>query len=359
MMMEKFSSALSSIGYFEKKPTVAVAVSGGADSMALLLLADAWAKNKRGKVIALTVDHGLRKESNAEAKQVAAWCKTLGIEHHVLTWDHSIPPTAGGGSNQAAARDARYTLLTGWCKKNKILHLFTAHHQNDQAETLLFRLARGSFIEGLASIPAVSTRDGVRLLRPLLATPKSALMDFLTEKKQEWIEDPSNQSPKYTRNVIRNYISDDAAEKAGKLASRFAVIRNRLEHALAKAMVQTVDIFPDGHAALHASPFRKLPAEQAMRLLSALVQTVGGEPMQPRTEKLRRLYQDLTKTNPPRKRSLGGCCFHHQPKNNGWRVEYDVTAPHIRIRRAAAGKTVVRPAKSLAGWAFLGLNRSI
>lgn len=338
-----FNGALSSIGYFEKKPTLAVAVSGGADSLALLLLADEWARGRGGKTIALTVDHGLRKESAQEAKQVAAWCKSLGIEHHSLKWTSAKPSSA----IQAKAREVRYGLLTGWCKKNKVLHLLTAHHQNDQAETLLFRLARGSFLEGLACMPIVSLREGVRLIRPLLGVSKSSLERFLLERNQQWIEDPSNQNPHYTRNRIRNYVSDSAAAQAGALASRLGAIRFQLEHRLAAAMVHAVNIYP-GHAVLKIKAFKKLPAEQAIRLLSALLSTLGNLPMPPRTEQVALLYHDLTADMPPKRRALAGCQFHYQAKYCRFRVESPPAAPHMN--------SGVKPAKPLAGGAFFSLN---
>lgn len=332
-----FSATLSRIGYFEKNPALAVAVSGGADSMALLLLADEWARANGGRAIALTVDHGLRKESAAEARQVGKWCKARGIEHHILRWKTKKPRSA----IQAKAREARYALLTGWCRKNKILHLLTAHHLNDQAETLLLRLSRGSFIEGLAAIPAVSTRGGVRLLRPLLGVPKASLASLLAAKRQPWIEDPSNLNRRYARNAIRPHISESCAKQAGDLARRLGAIRRELEHALAKVMVRAVNIYPD-HAVLKMDAFEKLPQDQAIRLLSAMLSTLAGLPMPPRTEQVALLRKDLL--SGIKRRALAGCHFHHRPETGGFQVEFAHAHPHMRS------------AKPLAGAAFLGLN---
>lgn len=331
-----------SLSYLESSPTLAVAVSGGADSLCLLLLADAWAKKRNGRAVALTVDHRMRKESTAEALQVNHWCQQRDIEHHTLTL--SEPP-----ENQSDARDARYARLTDWCNQNHVLHLLTAHHQDDQAETFFFRLARGSFLEGLASIPAVSTLDGVRLLRPLLGYPKSALETHLRASGQPWIEDPSNASLKYTRNVIRTHLSHtpDISAKTANLAARVAHIRHQLDHTLASDMVRTVDLFP-GYALLKQAPFLEQPENQGLKILQALVQSLGNKPAQPRTEKLQRLYDELSRTNPPRERSLSGCRFRYVRKKHGWQVESEHAPPYMN--------NTAKPLKPLAGSAFLGLN---
>jgi len=401
-----FSSTLQAINYFESSPILAIAVSGGADSMALLLLVHEWAKKNNGQAVALTVDHGLRKESAAEAKQVKRWCNERNIEHHTLTWERTIPSPRGGGLGrghdrtrsdnaplptsrlrfaparrvgtqarrsvtkaaplrgeehitQAAARDARYALLTDWCKKNNVLHLLTAHHQGDQAETLIFRLARGSNLDGLASIPAVSTRHGVRLIRPLLALPKSALENYLQEKKQSWLEDPTNATAKYARNVIRAELTPAQNARASALAQRIGTVRNNLEHRLAETMIRTISIFPEGYAMLFAPEFKALPAEYGIRTLAALVQTIGGDdtppasaeakPLRlragrPRTKKLERLYADLQNG---KTRTLGGCLFRYQSSKKRFLVKRE---------QKTLNSARFKPLKPLAGAAFFGLN---
>jgi tRNA(Ile)-lysidine synthase len=336
---------LSSFAYFEFSPTLAVAVSGGADSMALLLLSHAWAKKRGGRTIALTVDHRMRKESAGEAAQVKSWCTHRGIEHHTLL-------VSDRPANQSDARNARYAQLTEWCRAHHILHLLTAHHQDDQAETFFFRLARGSFLEGLASIPAISVLNGVRLLRPLLGHPKSELEDFLRQQDQGWVHDASNDSMKYTRNIIRSHLASapDVARRGATIATRVAMVRNRLDHRLAGDLCQMVDIFPR-HAVLKQAPLLALPASQGTKILQALVQTFGHKTTQPRTEKLRRLYTELSDSNPPRQRSLSGCRFRYLRKSRIWRVEPEPNTPHMDTTCP-----MYHPPKPLAGSAFLGLN---
>ena len=168
---------------FEQHPLLAVAVSGGADSLALCLLADRWARARGGAVAALTVDHGLRPAAAAEAQRVAAWLAPLGIAHRTLVWR----PAPGTRNLQAAARDARYGLLEAWCRTAGCLHLLTAHHREDQAETFLLRLARGSGLDGLAAIAGVRETAHCRVLRPLLAVPRERLVAGMRERGQEWL----------------------------------------------------------------------------------------------------------------------------------------------------------------------------
>ena len=137
---EEFAALLLPFAPFEPSPHLAIAVSGGADSMALALLADRWARMRGGRVTALTVDHGLRAEAAAEAAQVARWLAERGIAAMTLAGVAPLPRR----DIQAQARALRYRLLEGWCAEAGVLHLLIAHHQEDQAETLLLRLGRGS-----------------------------------------------------------------------------------------------------------------------------------------------------------------------------------------------------------------------
>ncbi|WP_196501807.1 tRNA lysidine(34) synthetase TilS [Aestuariivirga litoralis] len=178
-------------------PSLAIAVSGGGDSIALLRLAHAW--HGSGSLIALTVDHGLRKESVKEAKQVASCCKSLGIKHHVLKWKHQ-GITSG---LQAKARSARYELMAAWCGKHGVNALLTAHTMDDQAETVAMRQRRTSSAKSLSAIWPEKQWNGITVLRPLLDVTRAELRDYLTAIGQDWIEDPSNQDHRYERVRVR------------------------------------------------------------------------------------------------------------------------------------------------------------
>src|SRR5205823_283329 len=152
------------IGGFEARPVVVVAVSGGPDSLALVILADRWARQRGGVAWALTVDHRLRPESGEEARLVGEWLAARSIAHRVVHWTGAKPASG----IQEAARAARYDLLAGWCRSHGCLHLLTAHHREDQAETYLMRRRAGSGLDGLAGMSAMRELPGLRLVRPLL-----------------------------------------------------------------------------------------------------------------------------------------------------------------------------------------------
>src|SRR5439155_11044874 len=175
LTLRELAATLDRIGGFEARPLIAVAVSGGPDSMARLLLAERWAKERGGAAWALTVDHGLRPESAAEACTVAGWLQARAIPHAILVW-HGEKPASG---LQEAARAARYRLLAEWCRAQGCLHLLAAHHRADQAETHLIRRRAKSGRDGLAGMSAVRELAGCRLVRPLLAVPQTRLRAFL------------------------------------------------------------------------------------------------------------------------------------------------------------------------------------
>ena len=241
---------MAALGPFEPGPVIAVGVSGGADSLALALLVKGWAAKRGGRVVALTVDHGLRVGSAREAREVARWLKRRGLEHHVLRWQGAKPRTG----IPAAARAARYRLLTDWCRRAGVLHLALGHHLEDQAETFLLRLARGSGVDGLAAMAPVTELGGVRLLRPLLDVEKERLRASLRRRGQEWIEDPSNADPGFARTRMRAQLPELAAEglTPGRLATtaaRMARARNALEAEVARNLAYAVDLHPAVQAA--------------------------------------------------------------------------------------------------------------
>jgi tRNA(Ile)-lysidine synthase len=188
---------IAMVGFQIKFPneTFAIAVSGGADSMALLH----FVKNSGAKCVALTVDHGLRPESAAEAKHVAKICKELEIPHTILKWTGE-KPTAGV---EEKAREARYNLMLDYCKKNNIGVLMTAHQADDQIETFLINLGRGSGVYGLSGIREQTIRDGIIIFRPLLGIYRTELEKFCQENKIQYFNDSMNDDENYLRVKIR------------------------------------------------------------------------------------------------------------------------------------------------------------
>lgn len=284
-------------------PPLALAVSGGADSMALLLLAHRWSP----ATVALTVDHALRPESAEEARQVAAWCAERNIEHHTLLWNCDTPT----GNLQAQAREARYRLMANWCKTHNITQLATAHHQNDQAETVLLRLKRGSHIEGLAAMRHATMREGIALLRPLLAIPKSRLIATLQAEGQPWIEDPSNANEEFDRIRIRQALAQ--LPNPAAITEQLAATATRLR-ALSDERTAETDAFLADHARNHscdATALAHAEPDLAYRVLSRLLHTVGRTPYPPRFADTERLYAALIDGTLTR-RTLNHCLIERQ-----------------------------------------------
>ena len=200
--------------FFEKyqigDAAVAAGVSGGADSLALLFQLDAFLRPQGRRVIALTVDHGLRPESRDEAEYVAKLAAERQIEHHILTWEGKKPEKG----IEEAARTARYGLLCGWCRDNGVGTLAVAHHLLDQAETFFMRLQRGSGLNGLCGMAPLSEKNGVRLIRPFLQVHPERLKEFLRERGVSWAEDPFNRCDDYLRVRVRKFLPQLAATLA-------------------------------------------------------------------------------------------------------------------------------------------------
>lgn len=291
---QDFAALMLSLGPFEPRPRLAVAVSGGPDSLALTLLAAAWATARGGSVVALTVDHRLRPDSAAEAALVGQWLAARGIDHQILVREGARP----AADIQAVARAARHDLLGQYCAEAGILHLLLAHHREDQAETLLLRLGRGSGLDGLAAMsPQRPTRWG-QSLRPLLDIPRARLRATLIERGQSWVDDPSNADPAYARVRLRQLAPTLAAEglspaRLAATAARLGRARASLERDVARAAARLVQLHPAGFAVLAAEGLASLSEEVALRLLARLLAVVGGEPLPPRLERLERLAASL------------------------------------------------------------------
>jgi tRNA(Ile)-lysidine synthase len=241
--LERFRRDLDSLGVPPGR--VAVAVSGGPDSLALLLLASAA---RPGMIEAATVDHGLRPESGAEALHVAAICAALGCPHRIL----AVAVPAGGEGLQGEARRERYRALAGWMAVAGISILLTAHHADDQAETLLMRLLRGSGVAGLAGIrarlPVPGSDGGGILFRPLLAWRREELAAIVREAGIDAIDDPSNADAAFDRVRIRRRLAetpwlaaDAIARSAGALAAADEALEAMADLLFEERVVQSGD----------------------------------------------------------------------------------------------------------------------
>ncbi|MEZ5844235.1 MAG: tRNA lysidine(34) synthetase TilS [Hyphomicrobiaceae bacterium] len=291
-----------------------LAVSGGADSMALMALAVEWARRGDAKPFlhVLTVDHRLRVASTAEAQVVLGAARGLGLSVDVLTWSEDKP--ASGVA--AAARAARYRLLAEAARAERLDAVVTAHTEDDQAETLLMRLARGSGLDGLAGIPARSVIGGLLVLRPLLAVPHARLVAALEARGLGWLEDPSNSDPRYERIRIRaarpalaalGVTNGALAESARRLARARAAVDAAVvaQFAPPAGVVHLDDL---GFAAIDWAKLRELAEEVRLRVLSALIERVAA----PREQVSLRRLEALTEARgwvTPAGRTLAGACF--------------------------------------------------
>ena len=198
-----FAKYLDQNYIFENKPLVAVAVSGGPDSMALVYLVNSWIRKKRGKVIALIVDHNIKKSSKSEAYWTERQLKNYNIKSKILKVNKSKVLKI----NMNEARNNRYKKIIDHCKKNNILHLFVAHHKDDNLETYINRKISGSDFEGLQAIKGNVLKDKINVVRPLLKFSKKNLYNFNLKNKISFIEDTANKDLKYTRPVIRDFLN--------------------------------------------------------------------------------------------------------------------------------------------------------
>ncbi len=290
---DDYAALMAPFGLGPRAP-LAVAVSGGPDSMALLVLAAREAEASGREVTALTVDHRLRPEAAGEARAVAVWAQALGVRHEVLAWDGHKPAS----DIQAAARRARYALMGAWCAANGIGELLVAHTQDDQAETLLMRLGRGSGVDGLAAMGPESFREGVRLLRPLLTVPRARLIATLEAAGQAHVVDPSNEDTRHARVRMRALMPALADEglTAPRLAATtraMARAREALGFYTCEHLSRAARIDRSGFAVADARMLLDAPDEIVLRALSRLVMAIGGATYPPRYEQIERLRARL------------------------------------------------------------------
>lgn len=262
-----FAAAMDRLGPFEPYPGLAVAVSGGPDSMALAILARDWARERDGSTLALVVDHGLRPESAKEVRVTVERLARLGIAARKLR----PSGLTHGPALAERARIMRYEILTEACRAAGTLHLLLGHHLADQAETLAMRVLRGSRTPGLAGMPALRETAGVRLLRPLLGIEPAMLRRFLGTRGAGWIEDPSNQDMRATRSRLRHRLAGERLADTGLSPALAAVGRLRAcqEAEVAAELADRAMIRPEGFALLR-------PGRIGSAALASLLQTIGG-----------------------------------------------------------------------------------
>ena len=258
-----------------------VAVSGGGDSVALLLLLDDLRRNGGPPLAAVTVDHGLRPEAAAEAAMVAQLCARLGLPHDTLRWTEG----PGSGNLMDQARRARRRLIAKWARGRGIARVALAHTADDQAETVVMRLARGSGVDGLAAMAPATQAEGILWLRPLLDIRRSDLRDLLTARGQGWAEDPTNDDPVFDRTMVRRALVGLeglglTVDRLTATAHRQALARDALEFLAGYVAGQVAQV--QCGAVLLSPDLRNAPREAQLRLLARAIRWVTGADYRPR-----------------------------------------------------------------------------
>ena len=303
---------------------IAVAVSGGSDSMALTLMLQDWTEATGKCLTAITVDHGLRRESREEAVGVAASLASRGISHVTLDWEGEKPTS----NLQSAARKARYELMSAWCDRNSVSCLALAHQLEDQAETFLLRLARGSGVYGLAAMesclmPALPNTPW--RIRPLLDVPKARLKATLQAKEQAWIEDPSNRLGRFSRVRVRALCEPLASvgitpERLAATARHLARARAFIEAQADAVLSECAALRFSGYCRVNVPALVAIHEEVGLRALSRILMAVSGAEYPPRFERLERLWSRLASGTLGGGATLLGCRV--KPTGDGYVVVF-------------------------------------
>lgn len=309
---------------------VGVAVSGGGDSSALLLmLAEALGPES---LRAATVDHGLRPESAAEAESVARFCAERGIAHETLPWTG----WDARGNLQDAARRARYRLLADWAAERDVAVVALGHTRDDDAETFAMGLARGAGLDGLSGMRPAFALGSVAFLRPLLGVARAALREYLTALGIGWIDDPSNDDPRFERVRVRRALETlaDAGIDPERLARSIANLRD-VRSAVAEHLADWAGAHfrqQNGDLLVNAADLAALPRDFARRALSAALRWVSGSDGAPRAEAVLRILA----ANRPAALTIHGCLV--------------TFGDSVRVSREPAAAARARPAAPGTLW---------
>lgn len=317
----------------------AVAVSGGGDSLALMLLLGDWAASVGlAPPVVVTVDHKLRPESAKETKAVSAWARRAGLAIKILSSPGMLPQA----DLEAEARALRYRLIGEFARKKKLKAVYVAHTQDDQAETFLLRLARGSGVDGLAAMQPVAPypvreMSGLALVRPLLGFTRKALRDHLEASGQTWIEDPMNGDPRFHRVRIRQAWTQLSAlgltpRRVGQAAAHLGRARMALEAASGAVLARACRPLREGGVLIDPAALVSAPEELALRALATILMRVSGNPYRPRFERLTALFAAFVDGSVASGRTLHGCRIGRAPK---------------RVALFGNGTLLVQPEKSL------------
>ena len=266
-----------------------VAVSGGGDSLALMMFAADWARGRDTVFRAITVDHGLRPEAADEARHVARIARDRGWAHDTVTWTG----WDGRGNLQDRAREARFDLIAEWAQRHGLSHVALGHTSDDQAETLLMRLARGAGVDGLSAIPVRRRVGGVTFIRPMLKLSRADIRDWLEAQGQDWIEDPSNEDVSFERVRARKAMENLAPlgidrDSLATVAENMAEARKALNWFTYLAARDIVRV-QFGDVVIDRGGYRSLPGEIQRRIVAHALCWVSGTRYPPRRKPLKEM----------------------------------------------------------------------
>lgn len=314
MLQEQFSKTFEKLLALSKHNApnkICICLSGGSDSLALLLLTQNWASNNNSQVYAVTIDHKLRIESTSEAQEIHEFCANLGIEHHILNWEHD-----GIKSNvQEEARNARYELITNWCKENKVGLALTGHIFEDQIEQVLLSLIHGSGIYSFL-MPESRNIEEILFLRPLLDFTKDQLQEYLIAKKITWWNDSSNESHKYTRNKVRplakHLLEIGDSKRIRTSISNLKRAGDFLNQLSDDFLHNKFEVKKIGYGKVNLAEYLNLDDEIRFSSLRKMLEAVRNKKSEIRLDALMNLDEDIKNLIP---KQLFGCSLHIHKDN--------------------------------------------
>ena len=302
---DEIDGLFASLAGYDK---LGLAVSGGPDSLALMLMAAKWWRPGRPELFVYTVDHGLRPEAAAEAAMVVREAEALGLPARSLRWEGEKPSTGV----QAAARVARYRLMADAMERDGVAILATAHHLGDQAETVLMRLAHGSGIDGLRGMDALSLVEGCEVVRPLLGVRPEVLREVVSEAGLAPAHDPSNTDENYER--VRWRLMLPALEALGLTLERLGTFARRMDEASVLIHSEAETIYPEvvtplsgTSTELHAFRFSIQNPAVAANILGSVLELVSGDRRSPPLGPVELLARRLQQLTPLKGITLHGC----------------------------------------------------
>ncbi len=311
-MINIFTNKIEKLFLGKKLPKkIAVAVSGGADSLALTFLLQQFCAEKKIELFAVTIDHKVRQSSSSEALKLAKILRKEKILHAIIAIDSKKIPEK---NIEASLRELRFEALYDFCQKEKIKFLFLGHHLGDVAENFLIRLFRGSGLDGLSTISEISDFKKIKLVRPLLDCTKDDLKTFLKAKKTKWFEDESNKDEKFLRNKIRNFFETFPEKnliqtRIKNASDEISKTRDFFNEILLKQAKKILKFNQENQCLIDLKKFQKTDEKIALKILALLSMEVSQQNYKPRLKELKIFYDYLTKNSKIKPRNFYGCTF--------------------------------------------------